>query len=146
MPTLVPPTGEARASIVLVTFNQLVFTRACVVSLLANTPICPEYEVVVVDNASTDGTPEYLQEAAERQPRIRLIRNAENRGFAPAVNQGLRKARGDLLVVLNNDTLVPRGWLEGLSRHLADPGVGLVGPVTNSAPNEAQIEAPYRTY
>src|SRR5260370_39077707 len=94
LPTLVPPTGEARASIVLVTFNQLVFTRACVVSLLANTPICPEYEVVVVDNASTDGTPEYLQEAAERQPHIRLIRNPDNRGFAPAVNQGCRKARG----------------------------------------------------
>jgi GT2 family glycosyltransferase len=102
--------------------------------------------VIVVDNASTDETVAYLQEVAVRQPRLRLIENACNRGFAPAVNQALDLARGDVLVLLNNDTLVPPRWLDGLLRHLADPSVGLVGPVTNAAGNEAQIDAPYTTY
>jgi hypothetical protein len=55
-------------------------------------------------------------------------------------------AAGDNLVLLNNDTLPTRGWLSGLLRHLGDPTVGLVGPVTNRAGNEAQIEVPYDTY
>jgi GT2 family glycosyltransferase len=130
----------------MVTYNHAVFTRGCMISLLANTPIWPEYEIIVIDNASSDGTVESLESLAKQQPRIRLIQNTSNRGFAPAVNQGLHVARGDVLVVLNNDTLVPPGWLTGLTRHLADPRVGLVGPVTNSAPNEAQVEATYRTY
>src|SRR5207248_554618 len=52
----------------------------------------------------------------------------------------------DALVLLNNDTLVPAGWLGRLLRHLGDPTVGLVGPVTNAAGNEAQVEVSYRTY
>jgi hypothetical protein len=55
-------------------------------------------------------------------------------------------ATGDVLVLLNNDTLVPRGWLTRLVRHLNDPDIGLVGPVTNRIGNEAQIEVSYRTY
>src|SRR6266852_5812237 len=146
LPTLPAPASVPRASIVMVTYNRLAFSVGCLASLLANSATTPEYEIIVVDNASTDGTGEYLQTAAAHQPRIRVVRNSENRGFAPAVNQGLHLATGDVLVILNNDTLVPPGWLEGLSRHLADPNVGLVGPVTNSAPNEAQVETPYRTY
>ena len=69
-----------------------------------------------------------------------------NASFAAGNNRGLAAARGDYLVLLNNDTIVPPGWLDGLLAHLDDPGVGLVGPVTNRAGNEAQIEASYRTY
>src|SRR5207248_6575764 len=60
--------------------------------------------------------------------------------------QGLQAAAGDVLVLLNDDTVVPPAWLDGLRRGLADPAVGLLGPVTNRAGNECQIEAPYRTY
>jgi GT2 family glycosyltransferase len=67
-------------------------------------------------------------------------------GFAASNNQALSAARGELFVMLNNDTIVPPGWLEGLAAHLDDPGVGLAGPVTNRAGNEAQIETDYRTY
>jgi GT2 family glycosyltransferase len=134
-----------RVSIVILTFNNFVFTKLCLESLLANTEY-PSYEVVVVDNGSTDGTPAYLRSLARRHPHIRAALNADNLGFARASNQGLAMATGDVLILLNNDTLVPQGWLTRLVRHLEDPGIGLVGPVTNRIGNEAQIEVSYRTY
>jgi GT2 family glycosyltransferase len=133
------------ASIVVVTFNNLVFTRLCLETLLANTDYAP-FEVIVVDNASTDGTADYLCGLSEATPAVRVLVNDRNRGFAPAVNQGVSVATGDVLVLLNNDTMVGPGWLKGLVRHLRDPQVGLVGPVTNRIGNEAQIDVSYRTY
>jgi GT2 family glycosyltransferase len=133
------------ASIVIVTIDNLVYTRLCLESLLANTDY-PDYEVVVVDNGSTDGTTDYLRCLARHYPHVRVVFNDNNRGFAPASNQGLALATGDVLVLLNNDTIVPRGWLTRLVRHLEDPAVGLVGPVTNRICNEAQIDVPYQTY
>lgn len=132
------------ASIVVAVHDQLVFTRLCLETVLATTP--PDVEIVVVDNASQDLTPAYLAELADRTGRVRTICNDTNRGFAVAINQGLTAARGDVLVILNNDTVVGPGWLDGLARHLADPSVGLVGPVTNGAPNEARVVVDYGTY
>ena len=137
--------GTPRASVVVVTYDNLAFTRMCLESLLANTE-GPSYEVIVVDNASTDGTPEYLRELARHHSHIRLVLNQRNLGFAPANNQALALARGSVLVLLNNDTIVPPGWLAGLVRHLDDPAVGLIGPVTSYAGNEARIDITYRTY
>ncbi|HEX6385857.1 MAG TPA: glycosyltransferase family 2 protein [Anaerolineae bacterium] len=134
-----------RASVVVVTFNNLVFNRLCLESLLVNTEY-PKYEIIVVDNGSTDGTPAYLRELAWRHPHVRVLFNDANRGFAAANNQGLALARGEILVLLNNDTIVPRGWLAALIQHLKDPAVGLAGPVTNRIGNEAEIEVTYRTY
>ena len=140
-------TGEPAKSItiILVTFNNLVYTRMSLESVLANTHY-PSYEVLVVDNGSKDGTPEYLREVSRRIPSVRTIFNNQNAGFAAANNQALAEARGDCLVLLNNDTLTPPGWLQGLLRYLEDSKVGLVGPVTNRTGNEAEIEVPYRTY
>jgi len=132
-------------SIVIVTFNNFVFTRMCLESLLANTDY-PNYEIVVVDNGSTDDTTGYLQDLATSYPQIRVIFNDRNRGFAIANNQGLAVAKGEVLVLLNNDTIVSPGWLTGLVKHLEDASLGLVGPVTNRAGNEAQLDVPYRTY
>jgi GT2 family glycosyltransferase len=139
------PPGLIAASVVVVTFNNLAFTRMCLASLLANTG-GPAHEVIVVDNGSRDGTPDYLRAVASVNPRVRLILNSGNRGFAPANNQALAQAQGDVLVLLNNDTIVPPGWLEGLIRYLDDSGVGAVGPVTNRIGNEAEIETSYTTY
>jgi len=137
--------GEVSASIVIVTFNNLVYTKLCLESLLAHTDY-PGYEIIVVDNGSTDGTADYLRQLVQQYTHIRLILNEYNRGFACANNQGLAIANGRMLTLLNNDTIVPRGWLKRLSDHLEDPTVGLIGPVTNRAGNEAQIEVPYGTY
>jgi GT2 family glycosyltransferase len=133
------------ASIVVVTFDNLVFTRLCLESILENTRPA-SYELIVVDNGSTDGTAGYLRELAEHHRHVRIVANRTNAGFPRACNQGLALATGQTLVLMNNDVLVPTGWLEGLVSKLGDPQVGLVGPVTNRAGNEAEIDGPYRTW
>ena len=133
------------ASIIVVAYNNLAFNRLCLESVLANTAT-PPFELIVVDNGSTDGTVEYLRELAAFDSRVKPIFNATNRGFAPANNQGLAAARCELLVLLNNDTIVPPDWLSDLTEPLANPAIGLVGPVTNRAGNEAEIPTRYQTY
>ncbi len=134
-----------RASVIVVTYNNLALTRLCLESVFRNTEHL-NYEVIVVDNNSTDGTPEYLRLAAQQQERLRIIINQENRGFSKANNQGIAVSTGEHLVLLNNDTIVPPGWLNRLVRHLEDPEVGLVGPVTNKIGNEAMINVTYRSW
>jgi GT2 family glycosyltransferase len=133
-----------RASVIIVTCGGLHYTKMCLTSLLCNGWHQGD-ELIVVDNASPDGTPDYLRQLSAANPFIRVLFNQINRGFAAANNQGLAQATGEILILLNNDTLVPRGWREGLVGWLEDETIGIVGPVTNRAPNEAQIDAPYRT-
>ncbi|MCI0524364.1 MAG: glycosyltransferase [Acidobacteria bacterium] len=134
-----------RASIIIVTYNNLPLTRLCLESVARNTGY-PNYEVIVVDNNSTDGTQNYLKNLAEKRKDLKLILNEINNGFAKANNQGIQQSSGDYLVLLNNDTIVPQGWLSKLLRHLDDPEVGLVGPVTNFVGNEAKIDVAYRAW
>jgi GT2 family glycosyltransferase len=129
----------------MVTHNNLLFTTMCLASLAAHTQES-DYELIVVDNGSSDGTPEFLALTAQVNPRVRLVLNKHNLGFAPACNQGLAVAVGTTLVLLNNDTIVPAGWLVRLIRHLDDPSVALVGPITNRTGNEAQVGASYHTF
>jgi GT2 family glycosyltransferase len=138
------PAFFPKASIVVVTRDNRDLNRLCLESLRARTE-WPNYEVIVVDNGSTDGTAELLAELARGWPNLRVLANAENRGFAAATNQGFAEASGAFLVMLNNDTVATRGWLTTLVKHLrADPKLGLVGPVTNSISNEAQVDPGYR--
>ncbi|MDX6769698.1 MAG: glycosyltransferase family 2 protein, partial [Elusimicrobiota bacterium] len=119
---------DGAASVIIPCWNGLAYTRRCLKALARWTT--RPYEVVVVDNGSTDGTGAFLR--GLRDPRVRVITNARNRGFAAAVNQGLEAATGKWLVWLNNDVLVTPRWLEGLvgcaQRH---PRAGAVGPYTN---------------
>jgi GT2 family glycosyltransferase len=140
-----PGLGPGSASIVVLTHNGLTFTRLCLESLLAHTA-GHDFELIVVDNASDDGTRAYLAKLADADARVRVLFNARNMGFAPACNQGLGLALAEHLVLLNNDTMVPPGWLVPLLAQLRDPAVGLVGPVTNRIGNEAEIHADYRTW
>jgi GT2 family glycosyltransferase len=137
--------AKGKASIVVVTFNGLPCTKMCLSTLLGNGWHSGD-ELIIVDNLSTDGTREYLSQLVERNPWVQIIFNDSNRGFAAASNQGLAKASGDTLILLNPDTLLLKGWREDLVRWLDDVAVGMVGPVTNRSCNEAQIDAPYRTY
>lgn len=132
-----------RVSVIILTFNNLGLTRACIDSVLKRSDY-PNLEVIVVDNASTDGTPAYLEEFGRQHPEIRVVLNSENLGFAAGNNVGLSIATGDYLVVLNNDTVVTPGWVLTLLRHFErEPSLGLLGPVTGNIGNEARIEISY---
>ncbi len=131
-------------SIIILVLNQLELTRACLESVAAHTT-CP-HEIIVVDNGSTDGTPEFLKQWQAAHPNCTVIRNETNRGFAGGNNQGLAAAKGEILVLLNNDTLVTPGWMEGMTAALfADANVGLVGPVSNRVSGPQQIPTNYTT-
>jgi glycosyltransferase involved in cell wall biosynthesis len=106
-----PQTGLA--SIIIPCWNQLEFTRQCIAALRRYTR--PPWEMLLIDNGSTDGTRDYLagvQDAAAVP--VTVIANATNLGFPAAINQGLKFARGEYLVLLNNDVVVTEGWLDQL--------------------------------
>jgi len=131
-------------SILVVTHNSRAFVKPCFDSLLRNT-LWPNYEVVAVDNASSDGTAELLQSYAAAHPRVRVWALGSNRGFAGGNNFAAGQARGEHLILLNADTMVNPGWIERLVRPTrTDPKVGIVVAVTNFADTEAKINAEYR--
>ncbi|MCC7424298.1 MAG: glycosyltransferase [Planctomycetaceae bacterium] len=133
-----PARNDGLTSIILVTHNQLDYTRHCLDSIRRFTD--EPYELIVVDNGSTDGTPGFLRGSSD----IRLIENADTRGFPAAVNQGLAVACGAQILLLNNDTVVTTGWLRRMLDGLrSDEQVGLVGPVSNSVSGPQQIPVAY---
>jgi len=134
---------DAKVSVIVVTYNNIELTRACLESLDEHSQYEP-LEIIVVDNASSDGTPVFLSEWVANGQNRRLILNDDNRGFAAANNQGLAVANGEYLVLLNNDTYVTPGWIRTLVRYLQrDKTIGLIGPVTNNIGNEAKIDIAY---
>ncbi len=132
-----------RASLVVLTYNQLKEgTIPCLESLFLYTPK-DQFELIIVDNASSDGTPEHLRKVAEEHDNVVLIINQENKGYAGGNNDGMRAAKGDIVVLLNNDTMATPGWLDSLLEPLEkDRSIGLICPVTNSAGNEQTVVIP----
>ncbi|QDU61543.1 N-acetylglucosaminyl-diphospho-decaprenol L-rhamnosyltransferase [Planctomycetes bacterium Pan216] len=122
-----PGTASGKTSVVIPVFNQVEFTRSCLASLEAD-PEGVALEIIVVDNGSTDETPAVLEQAATRLPMLHVVRNEENLGFAKACNQGVGRACGEYVLLLNNDTELRRDWLAPLVAILdADPKVAAVG-------------------
>jgi GT2 family glycosyltransferase/glycosyltransferase involved in cell wall biosynthesis len=135
--------AEPLVSVVVLTYNNLEFTRACLRSLVEESN-WRNLEIVVVDNASIDGSREFLREWAEGGPGRRVILNDANLGFAAGNNVGLAAATGDYLVLLNNDTYVTPNWVRTMVNHLKrNPDIGILGPVTNNIGNEAKIDIHY---
>ena len=119
----VPTSDTPRVSIVIPVYDKIAYTTACLRSLAQHAGAIP-FEVIVVDDGSTDRTPERLATVEG----IRVLRNAANLGFIGSCNAGAAAARGELLVFLNNDTQVTAGWLEALVRCIDEaPDAGLVG-------------------
>lgn len=132
-----------RVSVVVLAFNNLEFTRACLASIETESN-WPNLEVIVVDNASSDGTREFLRDWERGGEGRMAILNDGNLGFAAGNNVGLAAASGDYLVLLNNDTYVTPNWIRTLVNHLArNPGIGIIGPVTNNIGNEARVDVGY---
>lgn len=132
--------SESRSATVIVpVWNVWEQTNRCLDSLKRT--LRPGDQVVVVDNGSRDETAARL----ESFDWISVIRNDENLGFAKACNQGALAARNDLLIFLNNDTVVFEGWLDELLSPFCDSKVAAVGPRSNAVSgHQAVLEVPYR--
>lgn len=109
-------------SIIIPSFNKKELTKSCLKALKINTP--EEYlnDVLVIDNGSDDGTKEYLETIGW----IKKVLNNKNLGFSKACNQGAKKARGEILIFLNNDTEVQSGWIEPLTSTIKE-GAAIAG-------------------
>jgi len=140
-----PPAGDELASVIVLCCNEMDVTRLCLESVFRHTR--QPYELVLIDNGSTDETPAYLDSLRGRQgpELVVVIRNEENRGYPAGVNQGLVSARGEYLVLLNNDVVVTPRWLDRLvACSLFDwPNIGMAGAVTNYAPPPQQVAPGY---
>src|SRR5262245_50338862 len=113
-------------SLIVVTYNSVALLTDFFAALAATT--YQPYEVLVVDNASSDGTAAYI---AERHPEVKLLANATNQGFGRACNQGARAAGGEMLLFLNPDVIVTPDWLTILVRHLRErPDAAILCPTT----------------
>lgn len=133
-----PATIPGLTSIVIVTHNELPYTRLCLESIRHFTD--EPYELILVDNGSTDGTPDALRAMSD----VQLVTNSDNRGFPAAANQGIRLAQGEQILLLNNDCVVTTGWLRRMLAALrSDPSIGLVGPCSNAVSGLQRIDAGY---
>jgi GT2 family glycosyltransferase len=130
-----PQAGPSRVSVVIVVWNAKEYVLECLESLREH---CEKAcsEVIVVDNASTDGTPELV---AEVFPEFKLIRNPENFGFAKANNIGIAQSSGDYICLVNSDVKFIDDCISPMIRYLADhPGVGMLGPRMLAANGEVR--------
>ena len=118
------------ASVIVLTYNALEFTKKFYESL--NQFSGSNYELIVIDNASTDGTKQYLESVSTDNQNANIIFNETNLGFPIAINQGIQVAKGKYILIANNDILVTKGWLERLVEVAeSDPKIGIVGPISN---------------
>ncbi len=116
-----------KVSIIIPVFNKYDYTEQCVEAINKHTNY--NYEILIIDNASTDGTYEKL---LSHHTSVRIIKNDKNLGFPMAINIGFKEALGEYIIVLNNDVLVNKHWLDELLNVAeSDEQIGIVGPVSN---------------
>ncbi|MDG2111527.1 MAG: glycosyltransferase family 2 protein, partial [Actinomycetota bacterium] len=119
-------------SIVIPVHNRWDLTEVCLAKIAEHT--AHHYEIIVVDNGSTDGTAAGLAAAG-----VTVLTNTDNLGFPTAVNQGIVASQGEFTCVLNNDTEVTRGWADAMLGALALPDTAMVGPRSNRIAGSQRI-------
>ena len=130
-------------SIIILSFNTLKFTRRTIESIISSTKF--PYEIIVVDNASRDGSVEYLKFISKKYKNIKVLYNKVNNGFSAGNNQAVKYANGDYIMILNSDVLVFDGWLSSLVETLnSHKKVGAVGTLSNSISGRQQIKTTYK--
>lgn len=123
-------TEPPEVSIVIPVFNQLEYTKMCINSILET--INNRIELIIVNNASSDSTAEYLSGLRHEKFELAIVNNEENIGFPGAVNQGIEISNGKYVVIANNDIIFNQGWLDRMIEIAdSDSRIGLVGPVSN---------------
>ena len=111
-------------SVIIVNYNGKMLLKQCLPSLLQTD--YPSYEIIVVDNGSSDGSIKFVK---ENFPTVKVIQLNKNYGYTGAVNSGVKYAKGELLAILNNDITVERTWLKELVKVILEkPNAGSVAP------------------
>lgn len=129
----------AMTSIIVPTYNAKELLSSCIRSIQLYTAV--PYEIIVVDNGSTDGTAEWCKEQM-----LNVVQLPSNQGFPAACNAGLAAAAGDTLLLLNNDVIVSHNWLPCMLACLnSSADTGIVGPMANVASGKQKRKADYRT-
>lgn len=126
-------------SIIIPNLNGITHLSRCLDSIFKNSK---DFEVIVIDNASTDGSYGYLFNLKSEKKNLKVIFNTEAKSFSKSNNQGIMQAEGEYLVFLNNDTQVYSDWLEGMQAHFNnnDNGpVGMVGPVSSMSNGKQMV-------
>ena len=127
------PALRRAVDVVVCVHNALVHVRRCLESV-ERARTGPHQRVILVDDASDGATARYLERFSERRPWCTLHRNARSGGYTRSANQGLAASAGDLVILLNSDTVVAEGWVEKLADAVfSTPGAGIVGPMSNAA-------------
>lgn len=129
-------------SIIILSYNDYPGTTGLCLASLSKDPDFESWDIIVVDNASDIPTRESLQKAQETFPTIRFVLNEQNLGFAAGNNIGIRMSTGEVVILLNSDTVIPVGMIGRLADQFAgNKQLGMIGPVTNAAGNEQAILA-----
>jgi GT2 family glycosyltransferase/tetratricopeptide (TPR) repeat protein len=129
-----------KVSIIILTFNELKYTRKCVESIEKHTP--EPHEIIFVDNCSKDGTSKWLKNIVKNNSHCQLIENKKNLGFPKGCNQGINASSGEYILLLNNDVVVTEHWLSGMLECIhSAPDIGIVGPMTNSISGPQKVPA-----
>lgn len=124
--------GDGRVTIIILAWNQLRYTKICIESIKRMTDR-NRYDLVIIDNGSTDKTMEYLQTVLDGDGDV-IISNTINKGFSGGNNQGLQVAETEYILMLNNDCRIEKdNWLDILFYEAADKGIGLVGALCHKA-------------
>jgi GT2 family glycosyltransferase len=122
---------DKTASIVLLSYNNKKYVEECLNSIIKHTK--QPYEVIIVDNASDDKTVKFLKSFSSKNRNIKLILNKKNLGFPAGNNIGITKSEGDFIVLINNDIVVTKNWLDRILEIAEQyPEVGIIGPISNS--------------
>lgn len=130
--------SEPVLSVVIPSFNGRRLLETCLAGIDRCRPRGLPIEVVVADDASTDGTVEWL---AREYPAVRPVRLASNGGFVAAANAGIAAARGEFIQLLNNDTTVLPGWAEAGLLPFADETVGSVAPLVLVRSDPSRVDS-----
>ncbi len=127
---------EVSLSLIIPVYNRIDLTKACLASLEATLGDRTDVEVLIADDGSKDGTREWLETLPA--PRYRALTGATNRGFSANNNAAVGEARGQRLLLLNNDTILTPGWLEAMEAVFrVAPNVGIVGNVQRCASGDS---------
>ncbi len=138
------PLAFPSVSVIIPVLNGLDFVQDCINSLYAS-PVDTSFEIIAIDQNSTDGTKEFLRITARNHENFVLVENIKNLGFAQAMNQGAARAKGAYLVLANSDLIFTPHWLDPLVKVVeSDARVAIVSPLTNYVGEGPQVDPPAR--